>query len=453
MLEQARRLQNLLTKAGYKTLAAGGFVRDHLLGRDPKDIDLATTALPEQVRKILVSHDIQVIDTGLKHGTVSAIINKIPYEITTLRIDTQCLGREAEVEFVKSFEEDAKRRDFTINAMFMDLETYEVIDYVGGQEDLKKEVLRFVGIAEDRITEDYLRILRLFRFGSQLGFNIEPKAAEKAKEFLPYLTTFISTERINTEINKLIVGKGVYNILENYTELIFAIFPELLLTYKFIQNNPYHQHDVYTHTILGVDHLKQYNDPPLSLAHLFHDIAKPFCLSCEFKDGYIIDHFYDHEHHGAKVVQRICHRLKFSSEDSKKISFLVENHMKLHFLESNKAIRKLIQECALAGDKSWIWDLYRILEADIAGQVKDNPDHLTRVFSLIKENFQIFNKPKIESPLNGYEIMFMFSIPKGSLIGQIKDHLITKIIEGNLDPSDKETAKSLAQIFIQENSG
>jgi len=451
MLEQARMLQNILTQAGYKTLAAGGFVRDHLLGRDPKDIDLATEALPEQVRDVLTAKDIRVEDTGLKHGTVSAIIDGIPYEITTLRIDKKCKGREAEVEFVKSFEEDAKRRDFTINAMFMDLETEEVVDYVNGQEDLKKEILRFVRYPEDRIKEDYLRILRLFRFASQLGFQIEPEAAREAIKYLPYMTTYISTERIYTEMSKLIVGKGVFFVLNTYKDLVFHVFPELFLADGFKQRNEYHKYDVYLHTLYGVDHLKKYNDPMLSFAHLFHDVAKPLCHTISWKDNEIVDHFYDHEYHGSKVAQRICHRLKFSSEDTKKIIFIIANHMRLRTSLSKKAMRKLLQNCADAGSKDWVWYLYKQREADIKGQAKD-PDDLKLIKSQIKEGFKEFTKTKLESPLTGWEIMDVLEIKNGPVIGRIKKHLLNQVLEGTLDPKDREAVWSLTKQFVVENN-
>jgi len=450
MFETARMIQNLLTDAGFQTLAAGGFVRDHLLGREPKDIDLATEALPEQVRDVLVSHNIRVEDTGLQHGTVSAIVDKIPYEITTLRVDKNCKGRSAEVEFVKSFEEDAKRRDFTINAMFMNLETGEIIDYVYGQEDLKKEILRFVGYAEDRIKEDYLRILRLFRFGSQLNFQIEPEAARQAIKYLPYMISYISTERIYTEMSKLIVGKGVFHILKTYKDLVFHVFPEMFVTNDFPQRNPYHKWDVYTHTIYGVDHLKKYNDPMLSFAHLLHDVAKPFCHSISFKGLEVVDHFYDHEYHGSKVAQRICHRLKFPSEDTKKIVFIIANHMRLRESLSKKAVRKLLQNCAEAGHKDWVWYLFKQREADIAGQAKD-PQDLKLIISQIKSGFEEFTKTKIESPLTGADIIKLYNIKVGPNIGKIKTYLTELVLEGDLDPNNRDETLSIADKYISEN--
>ena len=142
----------------------------------------------------------------------------------------------------------------------MDLITGEIIDYVGGQEDLKKGILRFVGNPESRIKEDYLRILRLFRFGSQLAFQIDSEAARFALVYTPYMTTYVSTERIHSEMSKLIVGQGVFFIMNTYRELIFQVFPEMRITDGFKQRNPYHKWDVYTHTLFGVDYLKLFKN-------------------------------------------------------------------------------------------------------------------------------------------------------------------------------------------------
>lgn len=450
MIKSARRIQNLLEESGYKTLAAGGFVRDFLLGKEPKDIDLATEALPEQVREVLVRNDIRVEDTGIKHGTVSAIINKIPFEITTLRIDKNCKGREAEVEFIKSFKEDAERRDFTVNAMFMNLNNNEITDYVGGQDDLKKQKLRFVGNPEDRIKEDYLRILRLFRFGSQLGFDIDPAASRSAIKYLPYMMTYISTERILSEMSKLIVGKGVFYILNEFRELIFSVFPEMYLTAGFEQRCTYHKWDVYMHTVYGVDYLKKFNDPALSFAHLFHDVAKPLCHTYKWGDTGYVDNFYDHDEHGAKVAQRICHRLKFSTEDTKRISFLIENHMRLHFAHSDKAIRKLIHHCSEFGDKGIIWDLVKILEADLSGQINKDID-LNSLNCKIQEGLEFFSKPKLECPITGFEIMDVLGIKNGPNVGKVKKHVIDQILEYGIDINDRDKILNIAKDYISKN--
>lgn len=450
MIESAKKIQILLNSSGYKTLAAGGFVRDTLLGKSPKDIDLATEALPEQVREVLTNAGITVIDTGIKHGTVSAIINKVPYEITTLRIDKKCFGREAEVEFVKSFKEDASRRDFTINAMFMDLTTGEVLDFFNGKEDLKNKIIRFVGNPEDRVKEDYLRILRLFRFSSQLSFNIDVKASETAIKYLPYMMSYISTERILSEISKLIIGEGVLYILKEFKELIFSVFPELKLTDNFQQRSAHHIWDVYTHIILGVDYLKKFKNPTLSFGHLFHDIAKPFCHSVSYVDGNPVDHFYEHDYHGAKVAQRICHRLKMPSEDTKKICFIVENHMRFHFKVTSKSIRKFIHACSEEGDIKLIWDMFSIFQADLYGQANKKVD-VEGIKALIEEGLDFFNKPKITSPVSGLDIMNILGIKAGPNVGKVKSYLIDKIVEEGINPEDKEYLWSLAKEFASKN--
>jgi tRNA nucleotidyltransferase (CCA-adding enzyme) len=253
-------------------------------------------------------------------------------------------------------------------------------------------------------------------------------------------------------MSKLIVGKGVFYILNTYKDLIVHVFPEMYLTIGFEQNNPYHIYDVYVHTLYGLDFLKQFNNPTLSFAHLFHDVAKPLCHTSKWNaDSKLVDHFYDHEYHGAKVTQKICHRLKFSSDDTKKIYFLVANHRRLTSASSDKAMRKLIQECAEAGSKSWIWDLYKTLEADKEGQAPSDFD-LRLVASHIKECLEIFDKQKIESPMSGNVIKDIFKIKDGPNIGKIKDYLVSKVIEGTLDPKKAEDVWSTTVEFILVNN-
>ena len=205
------------------------------------------------------------------------------------------------------------------------------------------------------------------------------------------------------------------------------------------------------HTVYGVDYLKQYKDPTLSFAHLFHDVGKPMCHTSKWVDNNIVDNFYDHEEQGAKVAQRICHRLKFSKEDSKKICFLIENHMRLHFAHSDKSIRKLIQHCFEHGDRGLVWDLYKILEADIAGQVNKNIDLDSLEFK-IREGLEFFGKPtKMECPVTGFEIMNVMGIKNGPNIGKIKNHVVEQILEEGLDFKDKDRIWAIVKDFISKN--
>lgn len=441
VMKNALKLQKLIFSYGHKTLAAGGFVRDFLLGNTPKDIDLATSALPEEVLKILDENNIPSIPTGLKHGTITVVLDKTPYEITTLRVDKVCRGREAEVEFVTSFEEDAKRRDLTINALFMDLETQEIYDYVGGRKDLQNKIIRFVGDPEKRIKEDYLRILRFYRFYSKLEFIADEESLKACREFLPYLC-FVSSERIKDEMCKMIVGGGVYSVFLLNRDMVSTVFPEITPSMGFEQNGCYyHFTDVYTHTLKGLLNISQYGDPVLSVAHLFHDVSKPFCHS--HIDG--SDHFYGHEIEGESVVERAMSRLKFSTKEINRAKFLVRNHMRLNNNLSKKGLRRLLNDCEVAGDRNYISDLWKIHIADCSGMVNQTPYPEESIKEILNEKPDAF-----KCPLSGSDLIEHFGLKEGHIIGRVKDFLKEKVVEGSISSEDKEEALKLASKFLEE---
>ena len=433
-LELAKSLQKTLTDAGFKTMAVGGFVRDYLLGRKWSDIDLATQALPSEVIKLFMTRGIDTYETGLKHGTVTAVLKGFNFEVTTLRLDKKCDGRHAEVEFTKSFEEDAKRRDFTINAMYMDLETMQLYDFVNGKQDIDDKILRFVGNPIDRIKEDYLRILRYFRFQSQLGFDTDDWYYHNIYDYLNYLVC-ISPERIREEFFKLIVGDHVLKI----EPLIFiSIIHELSPTIDFKQNCSHHKYSVYDHTIRGLGTLTEYKDPLLSFAFLMHDIAKPYCHSHE--NG--IDHFYDHQIESERIADYVCDRLKFSTKDKKLIKFLVLHHMKLHQCYSKKSFRKVIQKCLDFDPQNGFEvarKLLKIAKADYSAMkpefYKEYENIEEKMNEALHQASEMVSMPK--SPLDGAEIMIEFRITEGKKVGVIKEFLRNLVIEGELAQDDK----------------
>ncbi len=219
-----------LKKHNYKTLLVGGCVRDHVMGRVPKDFDLATTAKPDEVIDVFKNSTFKVIPTGIKHGTVTIVGNLSTYEITTLRIDQICDGRHAVVEFTSSFKEDSLRRDLTINALFIDPIDMKIYDFVGGEDDIKNKVLRFVGDPTTRIKEDGLRILRILRFYSQYDqYEIDPQSLSAVEENRHGLEK-ISVERIRDEIIKVILGDRASQCLMLMFRLsiLQLVLPELI---------------------------------------------------------------------------------------------------------------------------------------------------------------------------------------------------------------------------------
>ena len=454
-MENATKLQKILTQAGFKTLAAGGFVRDTLLGRVPKDIDLATKATPDEMILVFKENNIKYIETGLKHGTLTAIIEGEPYEVTSLRIDKVCHGREAEVAFVKSFEEDAKRRDLTINALFMDLECGTIYDYVGGQEDLASKTLRFVGDPNLRVSEDYLRILRLFRFKCQLGFDIAPYHKTVAVSRLPYLA-FISPERIADELKKMVIGEFVEDTFRDNPEMVTSMVPELVPSVGQSQNHPYHYLGVYEHTVAGLDYLKFHKDPILSIAHLLHDVAKPFTetLGPDEFNGRPVTHFYGHESEGAKVASRVGHRLRLGIKDVKRINFIINNHMRLSDNMSQKALRKLVAYCDENGDRGLLLDLLSQRLADTCGMRECGVEGNLILRQKIIEALANYGTLRAVSPLNGGDIIGLSKslrpnkVITGKDVGALKKFLTEKVVEGELDSGDLVKALKIAEEYI-----
>lgn len=222
-LEVFKRLHNLFVSDGFNIMIAGGAVRDLVIGLEINDIDFATDASPEDMIKIARRNNITFVPTGIEHGTVTFVIDEEHYEITTLRVDKETDGRHATVEFCKSFEEDAKRRDFTINAMFVTIDG-EIIDYVGGIEDCRKKLIRFVGDPTARIEEDYLRIIRAFRFKSRYGFNFETETEVALNKDHTDGLVNISAERLWSEFKKMIYQD--HNIINEILDKPYGkIFP------------------------------------------------------------------------------------------------------------------------------------------------------------------------------------------------------------------------------------
>jgi len=231
--KQARVIVDLLLQEG-EARFVGGCIRDAIIGRDFSDIDIATDIVPEGVLTLLKNNGISAIATGLAHGTVTAVIDKRNFEITTLRKDVNCDGRRAEVEFTTDWKEDALRRDFTMNAMSLDVNG-EIYDYFGGIDDLKNGVVKFVGNADERIKEDYLRILRLFRFYAFYGkAPISKEHLQVCKENISGIES-LSGERISIEMKKMFLSKNIISVLTmmNDYNLLYIIFGNVIKSFNF----------------------------------------------------------------------------------------------------------------------------------------------------------------------------------------------------------------------------
>ena len=314
----AAKILHTLEDAGFEAFVVGGCVRDSLLGRNPHDWDITTSAGPQQVKALFP----RTIDTGLKHGTVTVLIGREPYEVTTYRIDGDYLdGRHpSEVTFTSSLREDLQRRDFTINAMAYS-ESRGLQDCFDGVSDLENGRIRAVGNPMKRFGEDALRIMRAVRFAAQLGYEIEEETVQAMKALAPTLSK-VSAERIAAELEKLLVSPHPEKLRMAYECGITAvILPEFDRCMETPQHNPHHKYSVGEHTIQSMLHVRP--NRILRLTMLLHDFGKPDCRTTDEKG---IDHFYRHPERSAEMADKILRRLKMDNDTRRNVVKLVRMH-------------------------------------------------------------------------------------------------------------------------------
>lgn len=303
---------------GYEAYAVGGCVRDSILARRPEDWDITTSAKPQEIKRLFR----RTVDTGIEHGTVTVLIGKDSFEVTTYRVDGVYEdGRHPkEVRFTSRLEEDLQRRDFTINAMAYNDEV-RLVDVFGGMQDLNHHLIRCVGDPEERFSEDALRILRAVRFSAQLNFPIEPNTAEAVRKLASTLEK-ISAERIQAELVKLLVSPHPERIRDAYElGITKVILPEWDAMAGVEQNTPHHKYDVAEHTIRALKYVKR--DKILRLTMLFHDMGKPAMRTTD-ENGR--DHFKGHALVSEEIARRVMRRLKFDNDTVKKVTRLVCYH-------------------------------------------------------------------------------------------------------------------------------
>ncbi len=314
----AAEIVKTLQQAGFEAYVVGGCVRDSILGREPKDWDITTSALPGQVKKLFR----RTIDTGIAHGTVTVMRGAVGYEITTYRIDGKYEDSRhpKEVTFTPNLTEDLLRRDFTINAMAYNDEA-GLVDLYGGLEDMERKVIRCVGNAHDRFSEDALRMMRAVRFSAQLGYTIEEETARAIRALAPTLVN-ISAERVREELIKLLCSPNPDFLRDAYAlGVTKVILPEFDACMETPQNHPHHIYNVGEHIL----HALAFTEPEknLRLAVLLHDVGKPATLTVA-QDG--ITHFYNHAQVGTEMARKIMRRLKFDNDTTDVVCRLVYYH-------------------------------------------------------------------------------------------------------------------------------
>ena len=417
--EDVLNILNRLRHEGYTAYVAGGAVRDLLMGNAPHDYDIATSARPEDVKRIFE----KTIDTGLKHGTVTVVYNKVGYETTTFRSDGEYRdGRHPDsVRYVTDPREDCRRRDFTINAM-MYSPAEGIIDCFGGREDIKRKVIRCVGKPERRFREDALRMLRAVRFSAVLSFEIDEYTKRAIRKCAPLIRR-VSSERILEELNKILLSDNPDYFRELHKlGLLQFIIPQLEKCFGEPQKNKYHIYDVGEHIMHTVKNTPR--DFTLRWAALMHDIGKPCCSST---DNAGIIHFYGHHRESRRIAVDVLHRLRMDGESIKNIAVLVENHdVRVEPLPA--AVKRTMARCGAPLFEK----LLQLQKADnMAKNAKYFPEKIKRIeaVSQIYNEILAEDQPYLLSQLviNGGDLIKMGYRP-GRIIGDTLKTLTDEVI-------------------------
>ena len=422
--EGARKAIKMLEDSGYEAYAVGGCVRDMLMGKCAHDFDITTSALPEETKQVFKNE--RTIETGLKHGTLTVLLDGESLEITTYRVDGEYLDNRhpQSVSFTRKLQDDLSRRDFTMNALVYN-DKEGVLDYFGGKEDIENKIIRAVGDPERRFTEDALRILRAIRFSSALGFKIEEKT-KQAMHKCRHLLHNISGERIAVEINKFVMGDYVKDaILENY-DILGELVPEFEKMYKFNQHNRWHIYDILEHTAVAVESTPKI--PHLRLAMLFHDTGKVHTF---FRDEKGIGHFYGHGEKSAEVVREYLNKNKYDNFTKERVIWLVENH-DVPTEERDIIVKRRLNKM---GAERFL-ELIKIQRADNLAQNPELVDieHFARLESMVEQiSKECFSLSTLA--INGSDLVSA-GFEKGRGIGEILNTLLDEVIENKL-PNEK----------------
>jgi len=436
------KINEVLTKirdAGFRALPVGGCVRDLLRGKTPHDWDITSSATPDELLRIFNGRRIAPLSNGgIKHGTVTVIIDHQPIEITTFRCDGEYSdGRRPDsVGFSRELSDDLCRRDFTINALCID-EQGGIVDMFGGRDDLEKGIIRAIGDPDKRFYEDSLRILRALRFAAAFGFEIEPATAESMHKNIDRID-LIAAERISDELIKLICAPDFLRIALQYKDILCKVLPELAPMVGLYQRQDYHCFDVYDHTMHTVAQIRP--DPLLRLTMLLHDVGKPVCSN----NG----HFFRHEQVGAGMAEEILKRLNCGKAKRERIVKLIDRHS-IPIPTDRLKIKKLL---AKYGDET-VLQLLEVKRADnMAKRENVVAERIPLIDKTIAQVKEIMNeKPPLtlrQLAVSGNDLMQLGLAP-GPEMGSILNEMLESVVAEQLK-NDKQTLLDFAKAKISE---
>lgn len=424
--EQVRAVLERLESGGFSAFCVGGCIRDGLLGRSAEDWDVTTSALPEEGMAIFGE---RAFPTGLKHGTVTVRMDGMAVEVTTFRTDGPYFdGRHpSSVSFTRSLEEDLARRDFTVNAMAMDL-SGNLTDPFHGQSDLADRILRCVGNPDRRFGEDALRILRCLRFAAVLGFTPEQETEESLR-CSRSLLHLIAAERIREELTRLLCAPGAAEVLRAFPEVIGEVIPELTPMMGFDQRNCHHCYDVWEHTLWAL----QAGDPAplIRWALLLHDIGKPETFTVDSGGN---GHFYGHPIVSRRLAETVLRRLRFDNAGREAILTLVEWHDR-NIPRTDRGVRRAL--CRLGEER--LRQLLAVKRADNLGQApeyrnrQDEIDCLEQILDRLLTEQTCFSLRQLA--VNGMDMVALGL--KGPEIGQALEELLDLVVDEQL-PNEKK---------------
>ena len=458
-ITKADKLIEMLLAAGYEAYYVGGCVRDYLRALEAADIDVATSATPDEMKEVF--GELKYFETGIRHGTLTVLTQEdgtdgsMPVEITTFRTDGAYTDNRHpdEVRFVRNLEEDMARRDFTINAMAMNIKG-EVIDVFEGQADLQAGLIRAVGDPERRFQEDALRILRALRFAAMLGEHGEPFTIEAETEAAMFrnkeLLRNISVERIYAELKKLITGSYAGIVIRRYVDIIGVFIPELLPMKDFEQHNPYHKYDVLEHCIRTMEVVESagyVEDHQIKLTALLHDVAKPQKF---FLDENGVGHMYGHAAAGEEMARNILNRLRADNETKNRVCTLIKYH-DLVFQEDRRLLKRWMNRYT----PEMLLEILHIKRADniatgnMSEELSAKFDRIEDEIRTILEEEQCFSLKNLA--VDGGDLFAIAGNAdktSGRWIGETLQKLLDEVIDGTL-PNEKEALTTRAAELLK----